>query len=112
MTCRIVCGVLAIALLLLAVSAMLVLAEVNITVGLWAHFVPAAAIDSLMDYLGLEVSSHGAIVRSAHGPPFLAPFGIALVYVLPATMLGAVAVFHRVGAHVNARRITKDKPAE
>lgn len=76
---------------LLAVLAFLALANIDTSVGLWAHLVPAGAIYSVLNGLGLQISPHGAFLRSAHGPPFLGPIGIVLVYVVPAVIFGAIA---------------------
>jgi len=72
---------------MLALAAVLASSGVTTTVGIWAHIVPAGLIYSAVDALGLQVSAHGAFVRSAHGPPFLGPVGFMLVYVLPLAIL-------------------------
>jgi len=74
-----------------------VLASMGIvtTFGMWVHFAPAALIYSAGDAMGVRISSHGPIVGSAHGPPFLEPVGVFLLYVLPTLAFALAAIGRR-----------------
>ena len=86
---------------LAAVSAILALLAVMAALGfvskgvLWVHSWPAAAIYSAASEMGFYLSPHGVLIRSAHGPPFLGPLGIAIVYGVPAFVFAFLAFRHR-----------------
>jgi hypothetical protein len=56
----------------------------------WVHW-PATVMYSAATEMGLYVSPHGAFIRSAHGPPFLGPLGIAIVYAVPSFVFSYLA---------------------
>jgi hypothetical protein len=89
---RAIRGIFAVLLILLAVIAMLAPYGFGGEFGLSLHFIPASTLMDLADSLHLYLSPDGSIVRSAHGPPFLSPLGVLLVYAFPGAILGALAM--------------------
>jgi hypothetical protein len=75
----------------LMVAALLASFGVMTRLGLWAHLLPADLMYSAADALGLHISARGLLLRSAHGPPFLGPLGLALWYVLPTLAFSVLA---------------------
>jgi|SRR5690349_24946308 len=87
-------------LALLGAAASLELAGLQSTLGVFSHAVPAGLLVSLLDAAGVEIPRRGLILGHAHGPPFLRPLGIALVYGLPVAVL-AFILFRRRDAKQN-----------
>jgi hypothetical protein len=77
---------------ILAAVAFMALQDFGGDLGIWLHVIPASILHAGAESLGLYISSHGAIIRSAHGPPFLSPLGILLIYAVPAAFFGMLAV--------------------
>ncbi len=84
--------ILAIAWAVLTIAAVLASIGTVTQLGMWAHFIPASAIYSIADALGMRLDPHGAFIRTAHGPPFLGPMGIVVCYVIPTISVAFLAV--------------------
>lgn len=67
------------------------LAGVNLESAHAAVILPAIALTSAREAIGLAPEPRGVLYDSAHGPPFLNLVGIAVVYFLPAVVAFMVA---------------------
>jgi hypothetical protein len=77
---------------LLGAAATLELAGLQSTAGVFSHTVPADLLVALLDVIGMEIPRHGLIVGHAHGPPFLQPLGVLLIYGIPVAALAFALV--------------------
>jgi hypothetical protein len=71
-------------------AATLELAGFQSVLGARSHAVPAGFVASILDAMGMEIPTRGLILGHAHGPPFLQPMGIVLVYGVPIVTLAAL----------------------
>jgi len=62
------------------------LAGVTLKAALLASFLPAAALHSAQQAMGLAPAARGVLYDSAHGPLFLNVVGVTVVYFLPAAV--------------------------
>lgn len=75
---------------LLGVAASLELAGLQSALGALAHTIPAGLIASAADSMGMEIPPRGLVLGHAHGPSFLRPLGIVIVYGLPVAVLAVI----------------------
>lgn len=75
---------------LLGVAASLELSGLQSPLGALSHTIPAGLIASVADSMGMEIPRRGLVLGHAHGPPFLRPLGIAIVYGLPVAALSVI----------------------
>lgn len=76
-------GALACAFALLGIAASLELAGLQSALGVLSHTIPAGLIASV----GVP---RGLVLSDAHGPPFLRPLGVAIVYGVPVALLAVI----------------------
>jgi hypothetical protein len=80
------------ALALLGLAASLELAGLQSALGALSHTTPGGLIASAADSIGMGIPSHGLVLGQAHGPPFLRPLGIVIVYGLPVALLAVILI--------------------